>query len=487
MVRLKQESGDLYENKQLFRYLLGLILVAVLMKATGGSGFIAVPFVAFYAVFSGDIRKTLYCLIVVNCMVMGNSFFMPKDIVFAVANRGMMVVLGIALAAKIFGIRTHRAVRPLLWILPYIFYMIIPSAGGWDPMVSYLKLFLFLMIFLAYVGASKIALVMPQFDTRDLRAMILAAAVFFIIGSVLVIPFPGIAYMSPEEVIYKTSTVTLFKGLTWHSQTLGPLISALSVFLLGDLLFNIKKFNALYVFLLLLCPYLIYMTSSRTAMAVFLSGILALIFMFMNAHSVHKIWQRRVGSIVALVFLGVTFIAVIVPNVRNSAIRFAEKRSAAYATGESYFDKEYAMSTRQFLMDEEIENWKAKPWFGNGFQVSYQMQFEKREGLLSYLSAPIEKGVWVTAILEEGGVIGMILFCGFWIPAVIRLWSTHMYMTAALLLSIIVESMAEFCIFSMTSEGGFLWAMTFIAAVLDGKRSDLERNIDRRCFAYDNI
>lgn len=487
MIYLQHESKNLYDNKKVLLYLLGLILVAVLMKATGGSGFIAVPFVAFYAVFSGDIRKTLYCLIVVNCMVMGNSFFMPKDIVFAVANRGMMVILGTVLAAKFFGMRTHRAVRPLLWILPYIFYMIIPSAGGWDPMVSYLKLFLFLMIFLAYVGASKIALVMPQFDTRDLRAMILAAAVFFIIGSVLVIPFPGIAYMSPEEVIYKTSAVTLFKGLTWHSQTLGPLISALSVFLLGDLLFNIKRFNGLYVLLLLLCPYLIYMTSSRTAMAVFLSGILFLILMFMNAQSVHKKWQRRIGSVVAFIFFAVGILTVTLPNVRNSAIRFAVKDYAADTSGGAFFDKERAMATRQFLIDEEIENWKGKPWIGNGFQVSYQMQFDKREGLLSYLSAPIEKGVWVTAILEEGGIIGMILFCGFWISAVIRLHSTRMYMTAALLLSIIVENMAEFCIFSMTSEGGFLWAMTFIAAVLDGKRSDIERNINRERLAHNII
>jgi len=137
---------------------------------------------------------------------------------------------------------------------------------------------------------------------------------------------------------------------------------------------------------------------------------------------------------------------------------------------------EDVMSTRQFLMDEAMYNWRKKPLIGNGFQVAESMRHERREGIGAYLSAPVEKGVWVTAVLEEGGIIGMLLFCLFWIPAVILLWRGGFYSTSTMLLSFVVMNMAEFTMFSMSGTGGFIWSMIFITAILDGKsRKWLER------------
>jgi len=76
---------------------------------------------------------------------------------------------------------------------------------------------------------------------------------------------------------------------------------------------------------------------------------------------------------------------------------------------------EEMMATRQGLIDRAMYNWRKKPLIGNGFQVSDEMQYEHRKGFADYLSAPIEKGVWISAVLEEGGVIGLSLFCFFWI------------------------------------------------------------------------
>ena len=60
-----------------------------------------------------------------------------------------------------------------------------------------------------------------------------------------------------------------------------------------------------------------------------------------------------------------------------------------------------------------MKNFRDKPLQGNGFQVSLEMKYQRRQGMLSYLSAPIEKGVWTAAVLEEGGIVGFILFTGY--------------------------------------------------------------------------
>ena len=134
------------------------------------------------------------------------------------------------------------------------------------------------------------------------------------------------------------------------------------------------------------------------------------------------------------------------------------------------------MASRQGLIEKALYNWSKKPLIGNGFQVSEAMASQKREGIKDYLTAPVEKGGWIAAVLEEGGIVGLVLFCVFWISAVIALWSRNYYATASMLLSLIILNMAEFTIFSMSGIGGFIWAVVFVVAILDGahKREEME-------------
>ena len=172
-------------------------------------------------------------------------------------------------------------------------------------------------------------------------------------------------------------------------------------------------------------------------------------------------------------FIAIPLVVILftLPNVREGAVKFALKYSSDVDSS-THLELKEVMSTRQGLMDESLYNWRKKPIIGNGFQVMETMQYEKRESLKDYLTAPIEKGVWVTAILEEGGVIGLFLFCLFWIPAVLALWSSGHCATSALLLSFIIMNMAEFTMFSMSGVGGFIWAVIFLMAILEGKQKE---------------
>lgn len=114
---------------------------------------------------------------------------------------------------------------------------------------------------------------------------------------------------------------------------------------------------------------------------------------------------------------------------------------------------------------------------GNGFQVAAHMAGEHRQGFWSYLSAPIEKGVWTAAILEEGGVVGFILFAGFLLSTFFTLWKRHAYISASCLFTMALSNMGEFTFFSMTYTGGLIWALAFSAVVLDAQRmKDLRIN-----------
>ena len=469
-----------YDKKTFWRSLWGLLFVIALMKPTGGAGFVVVAFFVVLAMLRGDIKLMLYWLLIANCALLGNSWFFPKDIVFAISHRCLMVVLGICLAVKVFGGRNYRVLSPFALILPYIVYMIVPSMGGWAPGVSILKIILFVLVYIAYVGMSKMALASRGAAVLELRAMIVAPIAFFVVGSVALFAFPGIGYMGSGEVlsdprfaqdIAAGAMVSLYKGMTWHSQTLGPLISMCCLFLIGDMLFNVRRADKLYLSMIVICPFLVYKTSSRTAMVVLICGICMLLFMFQASRRIWMSWKSRVMNVSVVIAIPLLIVLFTIPSVREGAVKFALKYSTDVDSS-THLEMREIVSTRQGLIDYALYNWKKKPLLGNGFQVTEIMQYEKREKFKDYSSAPIEKGVWAVAVLEEGGVIGMILFCLFWIFAVFSLWSGGYCATSSLLLSFVIMNMAEFTMFSMSSTGGFIWALIFVMAILEGKQKE---------------
>ena len=147
----------MYDKNAIIKYVVGLFMVAMAMYLTGGSGFALIIPIMLYALIAGNVEIMLYTVLICVAMISGNNTLMPKNMVFALCQRSALVILGICMMSKVFGIRTYPVARPLLWLFPYLIYMIIPSSQGWSPMVSFLKLFLFVVIFMAYLGVSKIA------------------------------------------------------------------------------------------------------------------------------------------------------------------------------------------------------------------------------------------------------------------------------------------------------------------------------------------
>jgi len=134
-------------------------------------------------------------------------------------------------------------------------------------------------------------------------------------------------------------------------------------------------------------------------------------------------------------------------------------------------------SSRQGLADQSMYNFKKKPMMGNGFQVSEEMQMYNSSDLRLIVTAPIEKGVWVTAVLEEGGVVGMLIFICFIFHAFYCFVRQKAYTAASVLAVLLVSNLGEFTMFSMSYTGGMMWALVFVGAVMDAMRNNGERKL----------
>lgn len=469
------QTNAVYDKKWLIWCLIGLVVMCGAMKATGGVGFLLIVPLILAAFGKNRPELMLYCLLMTAMLTVTNDFFAPKGMLFSVAARLVYIVVGAVLTLQIVGQRNSRLMTPLLSILIYIVYMALVSSVGWQPIISYLKMVLFLIVFLALYSVANITALRGGTRAECLRSVLLCFAVFVIFGSLALIPFPGIGKMGAERAVKEGLSVEafgLFQGVTFHSQTLGPLVAGVANILFADLLFSVRRMNKLYVALLCGGAILIYYSTSRTAMGTFLSGILFTGFVFMNT-SARKVgggrWkQRALATLILVGILGAIGLFAS-PGVREKAMSFIFK-TGEEAVAEEYVSFDSLVSSRQGLIDNAVDNFKESPWIGNGFQVSRMQADMNIVSWKQLLTAPIEKGVWLYAVPEEGGIFGMAIFIIFILVSFTALISRQAYIGASVLFVFLVSNLGEFTFFSMSANGGILWALVFAGVALDAQR-----------------
>lgn len=460
-----------YNLKAILKYLAIIIVTCLVCKFTGGTGFVMVVPFALAALFMQRVDKLAFWIVLIAASPIINSFFLPKDMVYSLIFRALMAVIGVYGSLLFLSRGTSKFISPVFGLLLYLFYMILPSSLGWAPMISFLKLTLFIFFFMACAYTANEMIANQRMEMRAFRDIILAFAFFFVFGSILVYPFPEISLMNIAELLEKGSVVTsLYKGMTIHSQTLGMVIAFWVVFLYADLIYHIKRADKLYITLLLCGLFLVYRTSTRTAMGTAVICIMISSWYMMKMRGIGAKWRSKVISGL-MIFLALCCVGVLLlPGLRNSVVKFAMKYADDSANA-MQFDAEQALSTRSFLVERQLENFHKKPTIGWGFQVSEEVaeMAKYADGLI--LTAPVEKGVWVTAILEEGGVCGEIIYCLYMISALVILVKRKAYMGATIFWAIQISNLGEFTMFSMSGVGGTWYVFLFMALAFDAKRN----------------
>ena len=471
-----------YNKRTLFRYLVILGVWTLLWKFSKGYVALILPPYLFMLIGQKRAVDLFFWVLVLIFPTIGNPYFYPTSSVPTLVTRLTLMCIAVLLMMRIAGRRAPAFIRPMLGILFYIAWEVIISFQGYAPIVSYLKLLLFVPLYLAIYAIACDVTRSSRANARQTRTVVLAVCILFIGGSMVLTRFPSIGQMvamrqtmrggDVAELVGRIAAgenVSLFCGMCAHSQALGPTIALMATLLFADYVFAVRRKDWIYLGLLLSCPILIYKTSSRTAMGTFIMGIGMVVYLFMQARAVGQRWKGKVlMTVFALVVLGLGS-AIAVPKVRDRALGFVlkfsgEDRSTKDLTAENL------TSSRQGLMEASLVGFREKPLLGNGFQVGWWMQYERRSGLLSYASAPIEKGVWPTAVLEEGGAIGLMLFAGFLFVTLVILVKRHAYCGASMLWTFMFSNLGEFNFFTMSYIGGFGWTLIFTGLILDGQR-----------------
>ena len=470
-------AKDCYDVKALKRYCLMFVGMAVLLKVTAGFGAIVALVMALAAVGRRRAADLVFWVLFMTATSVGNYKVLSTNFITLMTVRATLMLLSLFVLNRLFSPRGGYCFNPFFGLIPYLLWEAAISIQGFSPIISYLKLILFTTIFCTLIGTMKTVDSTRWLDVRQLRSAILTVVLMMVVGSIALIPFPGLSMMArtieQAQAMARGEMVSLFCGMCSHSQALGPVMAVLGTFLFADLVFSIRRWDPLYLFAFLCCPYLVYRTSSRTGMGSLLAGVFMVGFLLMQSRGVSARWKGKVVSTLVLVGFFCFFLAAFVPAIRDRIVQYALKFGDRNVKQE--VSVEGMLSTRQALMDRASDNFHKKPFLGNGFQVSDLMVGVKRSGFLSYLVAPIEKGVWFYAIPEEGGVPGMILFSGWLVCLFFALNRRKAYVMASTFFAFIMTNTGEFTVFAMTYMGGFLWAISLASGTLDSARRRMIR------------
>lgn len=463
-------QGKQYDKRLLLKYLGVMLLTMVLGKATVGFAAILIPILVIVAIMRDQPVALMFWTMMMTFFSMANRNLFANNAVSILTARVTLILMAGMLAGKLIsdGKAAARLVTPFWGLLVYVFWECIVSAQGWQPTISYLKLTLFFVIYLALIGMANQVNRSTRANAKRLRSAVLAFLCVAIFGSIVLLPF-GIGMMSGEdamEAIKAGEMVSLFMGMTCHSQVLGPFAAILGTFIFADLVFSIKKWDRLYVALLLCCPLLIYRTSSRTGMGTLFAGCGMVLLLALQAKGLGSRWKgKMLNAMMALAVLGgIGMVAV--PAVRERVAQYVLK----YGKDTKSMTMDDILKSRQSKLDEMFLHIKQKPLLGNGFQVSEEMAYQKRSGFVSYLSAPVEKGTWIFAIVEEGGAVGMLFFCVWLLVVFALLIKRHAYIGISVFFALLTANLGEFSIFSMSYSGGFFWAFVFVGICFDVQR-----------------
>ena len=273
-----------------------------------------------------------------------------------------------------------------------------------------------------------------------------------------------------EFIAADYQTKSLFNGMSWHSQTLGPLVAMLNAFIMTDYLCSFKRKNWLYRILLVAAPLLIIKTSSRTAVFAYIISVLASAFFFMQEHRApQRKKQMLLTSLVIAMMFGFVLV-VISPDLQQRMEAFLRKAEDVSELNTSESLGESLTKSRMGLVERGMQNFKERPLTGNGFQVSEEMKLMDKSDNSMLVSAPIEKGVLPVMVLEEGGLVGAIIILAFLINIYTRYSKLHLNGFLATFTVFIALNTGEASFFSTSGTGGILWAICFSALVLDVDR-----------------
>jgi hypothetical protein len=239
---------------------------------------------------------------------------------------------------------------------------------------------------------------LPPQRISGLQRWFATVAVFFVASSLATLAVPHIAFLVNG---------TGFQGLLNNAQALAIVLSPLAAWHFTGLMFVRGKLRVLQIAAVAAIYGALFLSESRTGMASSLIGIAAAALTWLVAtHRATLLASRgRVIAMMATAALCLTG-ALATGHLQSTVAKFAFKRAESRDVSGAFLESRGGGVVSQW------RNFVDQPWLGHGFGVYAEGPPSSSvvEAFGIPISAPIEKGFVFTAVLEETGALGGLLF-----------------------------------------------------------------------------
>lgn len=418
-----------------------VILVGVLVPS--GKYFVVLLLFPFSLI---DRNKAIFSLIALFLVRMSNTAFSGSDSILTTSAWILSLAASSRLWIDFFLYNRIVMVRQMRTLFLFVLVVIFLSAFSMSPKISVFKVLSFFYI----AGAIIVGITSPSFDKTTAKSWLHASWFSVLLTSLLFLPFPQLGYFRDGQG---------FQGSLNHPQLLGVFLAPmLAWFITESFRSRLLSFGSLIMLISIISIILI--TLARTSI---ISILMAVIILYLF----------RVGYIKFLItlikkqkpFLVLLFILLISPLIFKKfqpfISEFIFKSSTSQDLGVAFEE------SRGFIILQALNNIRDHPVAGIGFGVAnsesheFNIQLDPLTGLP--IGAPTEKANLIIAVLEETGIIGLIIFSVFFLSFLRAIANSENVALASAALTSICTNISEMTFFSMGGAGAYTWIICAIA------------------------
>lgn len=389
-----------------------------------------------------SVDSALSALLLLPLIVLVNPWISPNQTSSAVSTIRWLVIAAAAFTALSHGSLRRGKVRlPNLWFVLFVLTAAVSSlATGSAPAISLLKLALLFTTVVALTSLFRESHVAPESWLVQLGTI----AALLTIGSLPMILIPA---------GYLANGVS-FQGLTNEPQALGSLLAPLvSIAVIGMISGEIDRRPAIAI--ASIGSVEMWLSHSRTSLLGLFVGVGVGILVLMSSTAVKKSFGPRWARTLRVMMLGILVLGIIILN-WNSVGAFILKGSHINSSGIPDI-----LYSRNEQIKNGLDQFRESPVFGMGFGLN-SMDTESPTTVTSVggvpVSAPVESGFMVLALLAQTGVVGLTLFVCFLLSLVVPILRDARPVSSAAVAAVICTNLlGEVTIFSPGAAGMLVW------------------------------
>lgn len=433
-------------------------IVALLLINKGGNIGAGIFFAILVGMVCHSPQQAFKALAICWLGLMLNYALVPKSLVWTPMRLALPLIAFVRFSLDLARVGQTLFAKPTYnCLLLYVLVMAACSAlSGWYTQIALLKLINFWAVTSAIFAGVAVLRCMRVDVTEWIISLIAAATLVAILAILLGVhdDFRGA----------RKAFVGAFLHPNCHSAYGALFVTMLaSTFLLGD-------YPRRRIALPMIAMWIMFMiwSKARASIAGTFMGLIVL-FIFAQPFRNRFGWQLRLNVSRSQIIVFMMAMAVLIGladlttqgAVSRSVIAFINKAGDESELTE--IDTGQVLASRQGLIDLSMKNFREHPLTGIGFQVGTHESFIRNA---TWFTAPAEKGFLISAVLEEGGILGAIAWLIFLLALYGEFVASRNVAAVAIMTAFLTVNMAEVSIFSPGGSGAFGWMMVGAGMIL---------------------